>query len=985
MSNNRNNEQLQHNVEDRQRKLPLSAPTASHQEQIELNQRQYQSQFIQQRLPQLQSAQGLQQEQEQKKDKHQKKKSRGDRKRQRYRAKLRKRGLNDEEITALINTYNNGNQGQDDGQSTLHDMNVELLIPVRHQQEMLENENVIQTTSVKRKRETRPIGITTSLSQMSIANLPKKRQRPPIMANIGEEKEIGKTRSNNKPKYLKVPDQIFKDMLSKSLACAESIVQLLDTPEKLQFVRTYADILNNVFYLKLEKDFWEHYNTVCISEAIWSSCLTKEYAQVNNLCRFKFKTKAQIEKHCKLILNRLQEAENNLTKHKQQPINELIDMNTLSTMITAFVRQGQHKLTAEFDQKKLILQFDANDHRLVKTFYNFSPNENQIRSAKIIWQATKDKLLADEQVAILKQRIYTKRLPPSFAVLDHSIDNMENMLKQPALNNDKRATLSYRRLKTIAQFKYDMMILTISTAEETVRSHANIIANEKKKLIDTAGGQVPLPKPLVQLMNTIAARQSPKYVPPCQSRFSGQTVDKFVTREYDNIVQCFENGLTKNCISYSDPRAKDFFIAVENLIRRFYATPLPRKLFTRAQNEYRMIKSIQRQLKKSNVILRITDKSKVFHLGSVYDYSQKALQYMHETNAYREITSGINPCQNHVQTVLALIDPMLKKREINREIWKQYMRPNVTTTELAHLYFIPKPHKIGTPLRPIVSSIKAAATGVSHFLDILLRPMFNRVAKQTTFLNGIDFVRQMETYRNSGRLLPTTLFVTFDVTNLYTMIPRDGAIFALQKFLHKHGENRRIHGMTIDTITRLARLVLDTNCFVYEKKYYQQIRGGAMGSPFTMTLANIYMWEWEQSLIEHQKVHNELYGRYIDDVFMTTNLSLDQIKIRLNIADEQDENIRITHTIGSTVEFLDVLVENNHGQLKTSVFHKPAAEPYILPFLSDHPRHIHRSTAKSQLLRAARLCSHVEDFDRERLNIEFTLLLNDYPLKFIAY
>ncbi|CAF5107482.1 unnamed protein product, partial [Rotaria magnacalcarata] len=51
--------------------------------------------------------------------------------------------------------------------------------------------------------------------------------------------------------------------------------------------------------------------------------------------------------------------------------------------------------------------------------------------------------------------------------------------------------------------------------------------------------------------------------------------------------------------------------------------------------------------------------------------------------------------------------------------------------------------------------------------------------------------------------------------------------------------------MTIDTITRLARLVLDTNCFVYDNKYYQQIRGGAMGSPFTMTLANVYMWEWE--------------------------------------------------------------------------------------------------------------------------------------------
>ena len=170
---------------------------------------------------------------------------------------------------------------------------------------------------------------------------------------------------------------------------------------------------------------------------------------------------------------------------------------------------------------------------------------------------------------------------------------------------------------------------------------------------------------------------------------------------------------------------------------------------------------------------------------------------------------------------------------------------------------------MGTPIRPIISSIKAAATGVSHFLDHLLRPIFDRVAKETTFINNIHLVRQLENYRDSDRLLPTTLFVTFDVTNLYTMIPRDGAIFALQKFLHQHAENRRINGMTIDTITRLARLVLDTNCFVYENNYYQQIRGGAIGSSFTMTLANIYILEWEQSLIEHQKANNELYGRYV--------------------------------------------------------------------------------------------------------------------------
>jgi hypothetical protein len=82
------------------------------------------------------------------------------------------------------------------------------------------------------------------------------------------------------------------------------------------------------------------------------------------------------------------------------------------------------------------------------------------------------------------------------------------MLQRSALDQDKRATLLSRRLKTIAQFKYDMMVLAITTAQETVRSHTKIITEEKQKLIDTVHGQTPLPKSLVQLMNIIASRQT---------------------------------------------------------------------------------------------------------------------------------------------------------------------------------------------------------------------------------------------------------------------------------------------------------------------------------------------------------------------------------------------------------------------------------------------------------------------------------------------
>jgi hypothetical protein len=96
------------------------------------------------------------------------------------------------------------------------------------------------------------------------------------------------------------------------------------------------------------------------------------------------------------------------------------------------------------------------------------------------------------------------------------------------------------------------------------------------------------------------------------------------------------------------------------------------------------------------------------------------------------------------------------------------------------------------------------------------------------------------------------------------MIPRDGALDALGRFLTQHSTDGKINHMTIDTIMKMVRLVLNTNCFVFQNKYYQQIRGGAMGSPLTMTLANIYMLKWEQPLIEHQNSYKELYGRYVN-------------------------------------------------------------------------------------------------------------------------
>ena len=127
-----------------------------------------------------------------------------------------------------------------------------------------------QRKTTKRKRELQPAAVTTSLSQISIVQPSKKHQRSTTADDVMPTKDINKSKLNDKPNYLQINDQTFKKMLSTSLEGAEAIVQLLDTSEKLQYARHYAQLINNLFYLRLKHDFWENYYQVAVTTGIWS-------------------------------------------------------------------------------------------------------------------------------------------------------------------------------------------------------------------------------------------------------------------------------------------------------------------------------------------------------------------------------------------------------------------------------------------------------------------------------------------------------------------------------------------------------------------------------------------------------------------------------------------------------------------------------------------------------------------------------------------
>jgi hypothetical protein len=118
------------------------------------------------------------------------------------------------------------------------------------------------------------------------------------------------------------------------------------------------------------------------------------------------------------------------------------------------------------------------------------------------------------------------------------------------------------------------------------------------------------------------------------------------------------------------------------------------------------------------------------------------------------------------------------------------------------------------------------------------------------------------------------------------------------------------------------------------------------------------------------------FSRYIDDIFMTWNGSEKDLRSLLNEANQWHSNIKLDFKIGKSLSFLDILVTNNHGTLCTSVYHKPSAEPYVVPFSSDHPRHIFVNIVHNSLAHALRYSSTFEAFNHERRYIKLMLLYN---------
>lgn len=190
-------------------------------------------------------------------------------------------------------------------------------------------------------------------------------------------------------------------------------------------------------------------------------------------------------------------------------------------------------------------------------------------------------------------------------------------------------------------------------------------------------------------------------------------------------------------------------------------------------------------------------------------------------------------------------------------------------------------------------------------------------------------------------------------------------------------------------LLELLEINLTRNDFLFNEKYYLQIKGTAMGKRFSPSYASIFMAQWEKEGLEKVEHKPMLYYRFLDDIWGIWTESKYKFNQFINILNSINSSISVTTEFNKEqVNFLDITIFKGTefiktGILDTKVYFKTTDTHALLHKTSYHPKHTFSGIVKSQLLRFWRICSKEEDFFEAVRTLYTALARRGYSRSFL--
>jgi predicted GIY-YIG superfamily endonuclease len=348
-----------------------------------------------------------------------------------------------------------------------------------------------------------------------------------------------------------------------------------------------------------------------------------------------------------------------------------------------------------------------------------------------------------------------------------------------------------------------------------------------------------------------------------------------------------------------------------------------------------------------------------------------------------------------MQDILASDDYSLLNKDptsqIERKVYKtlvkyKHLIPDKVRTRLTphyskvpHIYGLPKVHKEGVPLRPIVSSRFGPLYELSRFLLPIITP-YSENSKYTV-KDSKDFVRIL---KHNG-MDNNDIMVSFDIVNLFPSVPTKLTLEIVKEKLEGDPSLSSRTYLTVEGILELLEVCLNSVYFQYKDNYYSQKTGLPMGSSLSPALANIFM-DWMEDRLFNSSINRpKLWLRYVDDTFVIWQHGLDELHKFFDYINNMIPSIKFTLELenNNCLPFLDVLVVRGDKGINTTVYRKPTHKGMYINKNSNHPDYVKRGVIKTLYTRAKNICSDDRYLSEEISNIVQEFSRNGYSKRYV--
>ncbi|XP_068242406.1 uncharacterized protein [Palaemon carinicauda] len=308
-------------------------------------------------------------------------------------------------------------------------------------------------------------------------------------------------------------------------------------------------------------------------------------------------------------------------------------------------------------------------------------------------------------------------------------------------------------------------------------------------------------------------------------------------------------------------------------------------------------------LSKNQQIKRLkADKGDATVVMDTEDYISKVNSLLGDTNTYEIVSSPptVTKLQQNFNRSLGKIAKSIPDPQQRATVLSKISSKNPS---FPYFYGIPKVHKPGCPVRPIVATCNSPQDNLAEWLALILGGFIGKIS-DSHLIHSYDFIDRI------GNNFDTDCrMVSLDVTALFTNVPLE---YVLDNLRAKIFEEQLHIPIPLEPFLALVRLCVSTNLFYFNYICYRQLFGVSMGSKLSPILSNLCMEFVEKSILEHCDPHIKplVWVRYVDDIFILFKGDDARLQQLVDRANSIVPSIKFTVELeeDNKLAFLDVLV-----------------------------------------------------------------------------